>query len=299
MRKVGVTLQRLWVEYRDASVVDPELRRPYGYSQFCDLYRTFRAHVDVKMRQPHRAGEKLIARNCERRRGRGSRASCGSSRRSHRYEIAESKKARASIDYHVEYDFPVLQRAARPGATRGDAPRHDERGRDPPRWSSRRVASPQPRPEVFGLHRPRAPPEVASRLRQLGAVSAGVVGRDERPVRRRWSPRSSRIGRIRRWLPLVPRADARREDIRRRADRGRVPPRDLHRLADAQERHRDPEGGARSRAGTHRTDHERSGRRNLRHSGLSSPSRWARACADLASTPSAAWFGSGAVRSDV
>ena len=60
MRKVGVTLQLLWIEYRDASVVDPQLRRPYGYSQFCDRYRTFRSHVDVTMRQTHRAGEKLF-----------------------------------------------------------------------------------------------------------------------------------------------------------------------------------------------------------------------------------------------
>lgn len=60
LRRNGVTLQLLWVEYREACVDDPELRRPYGYSQFCDLYRTFRERVDVTMRQTHRAGEKLF-----------------------------------------------------------------------------------------------------------------------------------------------------------------------------------------------------------------------------------------------
>lgn len=60
LRRTGVTLQLLWVEYREACVHDPEQRRPYGYSQFCDLYRTYRKRLDVTMRQTHRAGEKLF-----------------------------------------------------------------------------------------------------------------------------------------------------------------------------------------------------------------------------------------------
>jgi transposase len=60
MRRAGVTLQLLWVEYRDAHLHDPRERRPYGYSQFCELYATYRGRLDVTMRQTHRAGEKLF-----------------------------------------------------------------------------------------------------------------------------------------------------------------------------------------------------------------------------------------------
>jgi len=60
MRRRGVTLQLLWVEYRDAATDDPQGRRPYQYSQFCDRYRQFRGCVDASMRQQHRAGEKAF-----------------------------------------------------------------------------------------------------------------------------------------------------------------------------------------------------------------------------------------------
>jgi transposase len=49
-----VTLQLLWVEYREAH---PD---GYGYSQFANLYRQWRGRVDVTMRESHRAGEKLF-----------------------------------------------------------------------------------------------------------------------------------------------------------------------------------------------------------------------------------------------
>jgi transposase len=54
LRRKGVTLQLLWIEYKE--------RRPDGvqYSQFCQLYRDWRRRVDVVMRQEHRAGEKLF-----------------------------------------------------------------------------------------------------------------------------------------------------------------------------------------------------------------------------------------------
>lgn len=54
LRRKGVTLQRLWEEYRD--------RCPdgYGYSRFCELYQQFAKGVDLSMRQVHRAGEKLF-----------------------------------------------------------------------------------------------------------------------------------------------------------------------------------------------------------------------------------------------
>jgi transposase len=54
LRRKGVTLELLWVEYRE--------RYPdgYGYSRFCDRYRQWARRVDAVMRQEHRAGEKLF-----------------------------------------------------------------------------------------------------------------------------------------------------------------------------------------------------------------------------------------------
>jgi transposase len=54
LRRKNVTLQLLWLEYREAH------RDGYGYSQFCNLYRRWRGGIDVTMRQVHRAGEKLF-----------------------------------------------------------------------------------------------------------------------------------------------------------------------------------------------------------------------------------------------
>ena len=56
MRKKGVTLQLLWVEYREAHPGDG-----YGYSQFANLYRSWRDGTGVSMRQAHAPGEKLFA----------------------------------------------------------------------------------------------------------------------------------------------------------------------------------------------------------------------------------------------
>ena len=54
LRRKGVTLLLLWLEYKE--------QHPDGYqhSQFCDLYRRFKGTVDVVMRQEHRAGEKVF-----------------------------------------------------------------------------------------------------------------------------------------------------------------------------------------------------------------------------------------------
>ena len=60
MRRTGVTLQLVWTEYRDAVVRDDADQRPYQYSQFCERYRQHEKKLDVVMRQPHRAGEKLF-----------------------------------------------------------------------------------------------------------------------------------------------------------------------------------------------------------------------------------------------
>ncbi len=54
LRRPGVTLRLLWVEYREAH---PD---GYGYSQFCDHYRQWAGHLQPTMRLPHKAGEKLF-----------------------------------------------------------------------------------------------------------------------------------------------------------------------------------------------------------------------------------------------
>jgi transposase len=55
LRGKGVTLMRLWQEYKEQY---PETG--YQYSQFAELYRVWLGRVDVVMRQHHRAGEKLF-----------------------------------------------------------------------------------------------------------------------------------------------------------------------------------------------------------------------------------------------
>jgi transposase len=60
LRRTGVTLQQLWLEYRETAGRALPSGAPYSYSQFCDLYAEFRQKVDVSMRQVHRAGEKVF-----------------------------------------------------------------------------------------------------------------------------------------------------------------------------------------------------------------------------------------------
>jgi len=54
-----VTLQTLWVEYRDAAARRAPLK-PYEYSRFCDLYARWKKTLGLVMRQVHRAGEKAF-----------------------------------------------------------------------------------------------------------------------------------------------------------------------------------------------------------------------------------------------
>ena len=54
LHRPGVTLMLLWLEYKEAF---PD---GYAYSQFCEHYRRWRRHLDVVMRQSHKAGEKLF-----------------------------------------------------------------------------------------------------------------------------------------------------------------------------------------------------------------------------------------------
>lgn len=49
-----LTLQLVWQEHREN---DPE---GYGYSRFCDLYRSWLKKLDLVLRQEHRAGEKMF-----------------------------------------------------------------------------------------------------------------------------------------------------------------------------------------------------------------------------------------------
>lgn len=54
LRRKGVTLFLLWEEYRHNQP------KAYGYSRFCELYQAYSEKLDPRMRQVHRAGEKLF-----------------------------------------------------------------------------------------------------------------------------------------------------------------------------------------------------------------------------------------------
>jgi len=54
LRRKGVTLQLLWLEYKE------QYPDGYQYSQFCEHYRAWSGKLDVVMRQVHRAGEKIF-----------------------------------------------------------------------------------------------------------------------------------------------------------------------------------------------------------------------------------------------
>ena len=59
LSRVGVTLQTLWLEYREGAASSAPAK-PYEYSRFCDLYSRWRDKLQVSMRQVHRAGEKVF-----------------------------------------------------------------------------------------------------------------------------------------------------------------------------------------------------------------------------------------------
>jgi len=54
LRRKGVTLRLLWVEYREAH---PD---GYGYTQFCEHYRQWAGHLQPTLRLSHVAGERLF-----------------------------------------------------------------------------------------------------------------------------------------------------------------------------------------------------------------------------------------------
>lgn len=53
-RHKGVTLQLLWLEYKQAHADG------YQYSRFCERYREWRNRLDVVLRQPYQGGEKVF-----------------------------------------------------------------------------------------------------------------------------------------------------------------------------------------------------------------------------------------------
>jgi transposase len=54
LKRVGVTLHLLWMEYLE------DHPSGYRYSQFCEIYRRWAKKLDPSMRQRHRAGEKAF-----------------------------------------------------------------------------------------------------------------------------------------------------------------------------------------------------------------------------------------------
>jgi transposase len=54
LKRKGVTLSLLWMEYRQAHPAG------YGYSQFCHRYRAWKRRLKPTMRQRHKAGETLF-----------------------------------------------------------------------------------------------------------------------------------------------------------------------------------------------------------------------------------------------
>jgi transposase len=60
LKRVGVTLQTLCVDYQEAAKLSGDSRLPYQYSQFCDLYGAWKSKLALTMRQTHRAGEKVF-----------------------------------------------------------------------------------------------------------------------------------------------------------------------------------------------------------------------------------------------
>jgi len=54
LRKKGVTLRLLWMEYLE------QHPQGYGYSQFCQLYRDWSRKIQPTMRLNHKAGEKMF-----------------------------------------------------------------------------------------------------------------------------------------------------------------------------------------------------------------------------------------------
>ncbi|WP_437876795.1 Mu transposase domain-containing protein [Sorangium sp. So ce513] len=120
LSKPCVTLQTLWLEYREASAAQAP-RKPYEYSRFCDLYAGWKRKLGVVMRQVHRAGEKVFIGYSGRKRHLVDRttgevievelfvAVLGASNYTYAeatrsQKLADWKHAKVNIDYCVCYD---------------------------------------------------------------------------------------------------------------------------------------------------------------------------------------------------
>jgi transposase len=57
LHRAGVTLELLWTEYMQAVAEGGSGRKPYQYSQFCELYREYKKRLSPVMRQTHIAGK--------------------------------------------------------------------------------------------------------------------------------------------------------------------------------------------------------------------------------------------------
>jgi transposase len=57
LHRAGVTLELLWTEYMQAVAEGGSGRKPYQYSQFCELYREYKKKLSPVMRQTHLAGK--------------------------------------------------------------------------------------------------------------------------------------------------------------------------------------------------------------------------------------------------
>lgn len=60
LKRTGVTLQLLWVEYQQAHEGTPERARCYQYTQFCALYHAWTGGLEPVLRQQHKAGERVF-----------------------------------------------------------------------------------------------------------------------------------------------------------------------------------------------------------------------------------------------
>lgn len=60
LHRAGVTLQLLWAEYQESAASRNDGTKAYQYSQFCELYRTWRSHRKPSMRQVQVAGERAF-----------------------------------------------------------------------------------------------------------------------------------------------------------------------------------------------------------------------------------------------
>ena len=60
LHKSTATMQLLWAEYQEAVAARGDGLKPYQYSQFCELYGTWRGRLKPSMRRVHRAGEKAF-----------------------------------------------------------------------------------------------------------------------------------------------------------------------------------------------------------------------------------------------